>query len=398
MNYKNNLSVLGFGCMRLPGDFEKSRQLILRAVEKGVDYFDTAYIYPGNEALLGKILHKENLRERVKIATKLPLFLCKSSSDFDKIFNKQLAQLKTDYIDYYLLHMLSSPDELQSLFETGLNRWLIQKKSQGQIRQIGFSFHGKQGDFVKLIDACAAGNPNAPFIWDFTMIQYNYLDVNNQAGLTGLKHAYSQNIPVIIMEPLRGGLLANPKKLPKKAVKALGDFPESRSPAEWALRWLWNHEEVSCVLSGMRNMSDLDNNISLAEACFPGCMSDRELGVIERVADVFNQLNVIPCTGCNYCMQNPDGGALCPVGVNIPGCFTAYNSKSYKQYVQNNGALISKKGLASSCIKCGKCQPRCPQSIEIAKSLKIVSRKMEPWWFKLVMAIARKFTGGDRKR
>ena len=385
MKQINNLPILGFGAMRLPDNFDESEKLVLRAIEKGVNYFDVAYIYTGKEALLGKILHKNSLRKQVSIATKLPLFLCKNPTDFDKFFYKQLSRLKTDYVDYYLLHMLNSPNELSELFAMGLEKWIISKKQTGEIKQIGFSFHGKAHDFITLTDA---------YNWDFCMIQYNYLDINNQAGINGLKHAYSKGIPIIVMEPLRGGLLAEPKGFPPKVLKLFGETP----PARYALKWLWNHEEISCVLSGMCNMSQLEDNIAVANESFPGCMTADELELIEKAREAFNELNRIPCTGCDYCMP-------CPVGVNIPGCFAAYNDFSAGkkkqgkgQYLLNTGVLHSKNGVAGACVNCGKCEPRCPQEIPIATSLKEVSRKMEPFWFKLSMSFARKFITGKKTR
>ncbi|MCL2071836.1 MAG: aldo/keto reductase [Oscillospiraceae bacterium] len=378
VKYRDELPKLGYGCMRLPDNFEESEKLVLAAIENGINYFDTAYIYPGKEALLGKILHKNRLREKVSIATKLPLFLCKNSDDFDKIFTKQLARLKTDYVDYYLLHMLDTPAELSRLFAMGLDKWISAKMQSGQIRRIGFSFHGKREDFVKLIDA---------YDWQFCMIQYNYLDVNNQAGATGLNYAHSKGIPVIIMEPLRGGLLADPRRIPPKAAEIFKN--NSRfSAAQFALRWLWNHEEVSCVLSGMRTMSELEDNIAASTASYPGCMTQEDCALIERVSAAFKEVGSIACTGCDYCMP-------CPVGVNIPGCFAAYNSyctdKKRNQYILNTGVLRSKNGTARGCIDCGKCEPRCPQSIPIRESLKQVARTIEPFWFRIGMAVARKF-------
>jgi predicted aldo/keto reductase-like oxidoreductase len=362
--------------MRLPSDFDKSEKLGMSAYESGDNYYDTAYIYPGKEVLLGKILHKNGIREKVKIATKLPPFLCKSNADFDKIFDKQLSRLKTDYIDNYLLHMLVNPEQLQGLFDIGLKEWISGKKESGAVRKFGFSYHGNAADFVRLVDC---------FDWDFCMIQYNYLDENNQAGKSGLKHAFSKNIPVIIMEPLKGGMLANPKQIPKKAMKVF-EANTAYNPAGWALKWLFNQEEVTCILSGMRNPDDLRQNIALAESTEPYCMTDSESDVIAEVTAAYNESNTIPCTGCNYCTPQ------CPVGVNIPGCFTAYNAKSFHQYMMNTGLMISKKGGASGCVGCRKCESHCPQGIGIAGELKKVSRKMEPFWIKAVTGVARKFT------
>jgi hypothetical protein len=377
MKQINNISALGFGCMRLPGDSDKSERLILHAIESGINYFDTAYLYPGKEVLLGKILHKNNLRERVQIATKLPLVMVKSDSDLDKFFDRQLERLKTDYIDYYMLHMLVSPAQLQGLFDMGLRQWVEQKKQSGKIRRFGFSFHGSPTDFIKLIDA---------YPWEFTMIQYNYLDTHNQAGLAGLRHAHSRKIPVIAMEPLRGGQLAVTKRIPKKAMKLFGQ--SGFTPAQWAMSWLFNHEEITCVLSGMRNMHDLCDNIAVAD----GVIKPEDFALIERVTAIFRENNTIDCTGCNYCMQNSDGEAICPVGINIPGCFMAYNSKSITDYVMNTGAIISADSTARRCIKCRKCEPLCPQSIPISDTLRRVGRRMEPFWVRAFLRVARKFT------
>jgi hypothetical protein len=379
--------------MRLPSDFAQSEQLILHAVENGVNYFDTAYIYPGKEALLGKIVHKNNLRERVKIATKLPLVLVKSGEDFDKFFDKQLARLQTDYIDYYMLHMLVNPAQLQSLFDMGLQDWVEKKKQSGQIRKFGFSFHGGPSDFIKIIDFCPErSGQDRQCLFDFVMIQYNYLDINCQAGIGGLRHAYSKGIPVIAMEPLRGGTLANPKRIPKKAMRL---FEQTQySPAQWAMSWLFAHREITCVLSGMRNMFELQDNLSVAN----GETAPKGFGIIEQVTAIFREQNTIGCTGCNYCVFRPDGGAICPVGVNIPGCFMAYNAKSIREYAMSTGAVISKAGMAGSCIKCGKCEPLCPQAIPIMESLAKVSKKMEPFWLKGVFSLARKFTNRKDKK
>jgi len=380
-NKQNRQCLLGFGCMRLPGDFEKSERLILHAIKNGVDYFDTAYIYPGKEVLLGKILAKNKVRDRVKIATKLPIMLVKSAEDFDNFFNKQLSRLQTDYIDCYMLHMLVNPAQLQGLIDMGLNDWVNKKKQSGEIREFGFSFHGSPNDFIKLID-CGTITQSRQCLWDFVMIQYNYLDTHCQAGIDGLRYAHSKGIPVIVMEPLRGGTLANPKQIPKKAMKVFG----SRNPAELALKWLKNHEEISCILSGMRNKSDLESNL----AAIDGEITEEELEIIDEVTAIFREQNSINCTGCNYCLP-------CPVGVNIPGCFFAYNAKSLREYAMNTGALFS-KSTAAACVNCGKCEPKCPQAIAIGESLKKVKRRMEPFWIRWGFSLARKFTSKRRKK
>lgn len=234
VNKKNNdnISVLGYGCMRLPKkglkiDLEKTTILIKKAIELGIKYFDTAYVYSGSEEALGIILEKEKLRDKVKLATKLPIFMCKKEDDFDKLFSKQLERLKTDRIDYYLLHMLCDSDTFDKLKVLNIIEWIEKKKKEGSIKNIGFSYHGGKSEFKKLIDS---------YNWDFCMIQYNYLDEFNQAGKEGLHYAYKKGIPVFVMEPLRGGMLAN--GLPEKAKKEFNSINKNRTLVEWSLRWI----------------------------------------------------------------------------------------------------------------------------------------------------------------
>jgi predicted aldo/keto reductase-like oxidoreductase len=387
--YGNDLSILGFGCMRLPSDFSKSEALILDAFKRGVNYFDTAYIYPGNEELLGQIVAKNGLRDKINIATKLPLIMTKSASDFDKFFNTSLKRLKTDRIDYYLMHMITTPEQWKTLCGWGIEKWIDEKKAAGQIKQLGFSFHGKREDFVGVVDARD---------WDFCMIQYNYLDINNQAGRTGLKHAASKGIPVFIMEPLLGGRLANPKNMPADVAGIFKNAPKL-SPAARGLRWVWNHGEVTLLLSGMNSQQQLDENIATAEAMVPpGALGAAELGIIDSAFAAFNAANKIPCTGCGYCVP-------CPFGVSIPGCFASYNTSynlgriaALKRYVFETAALTSKKGLAGTCKNCGKCEEHCPQGIPIREALKTVRKRLEPFWFKAGIAAARTFTMMKAKR
>lgn len=380
----NKISALGFGCMRLPStrgqiDINKTEQLFLKAIEEGINYFDTAYLYMGSEAAIGQIFDKHHLREKVMIATKLPIMMCKKEADFDKYFLTELDRLKTDYIDYYFMHMLTSPEQWQKLCELGVKEWIEAKKASGQIKQIGFSFHGKRDDFIKLVDL---------YDWDFCQIQYNYININYQAGETGLKYAAQKGLPVFIMEPLLGGRLAN--DLPSDAVSVMKKADDSLTPAGWALKWLWNQPEVTMLLSGMNEMSQLEENIALASASEAGMWGEREAQIIEQVVGIFNDSYKIPCTGCNYCMP-------CPQGINIPGCFASYNtsfamkkSLGMNQYMLNTGAMSQTPAYASSCIQCGKCEKHCPQNIQIREMLKVVSKRMEPFWFKPGMAIARK--------
>lgn len=380
----NKISVLGFGCMRLPStlgriDMVKTEKLFLKAIDKGINYFDTAYIYPGSEAAIGQIFSKHGIRNEVFIATKLPLIMCRTREDIDKYFDGHLERLKTDYIDYYFMHMLGSPAQWQQLKDLGIEEWIEGKKASGQIRQVGFSFHGKKDDFISLVDS---------YNWDFCQIQYNYMNTNYQAGTAGLKYASQKGMPVFIMEPLLGGRLAT--GLPKKAEALFKSEDPAATPVSWALRWLWNHSEVTMLLSGMNEFSQLDENIALAEKAKPDSMTEKELAVIDRVVEAFNASYKVPCTGCNYCMP-------CPQNIDIPGCFASYNasyaisrSTGIQQYIVNTKAMSKSPAGASDCIKCGKCEKHCPQNIPIRDSLEAVKKRMEPFWYKAGTSIARR--------
>ncbi|MCL2181991.1 MAG: aldo/keto reductase [Chitinispirillia bacterium] len=393
--FGNKLSTLGFGCMRFPRvrgkiDMAASEEMVVSAVERGVNYYDTAYIYPGSEEAFGQIVHKNNLRDKIRIATKLPIFMCKAYADFDKFFNMSLKRLKTGYIDYYLMHMITTPEQWQSLCDLGIEKWIDEKKEQGKIRQLGFSFHGRREDFVKIVDARD---------WDFTQIQYNYLDINNQAGRTGLVYAASKGMPVIVMEPLLGGRLARKKDLPPKVRAVFEESGQNLTPAAFALRWILNHPEVTLLLSGMSSRAEVDENIAVAESvAAPNVLAKRELDVVDGVIAAFKESNRIKCTGCGYCIP-------CPFGVNIPDCFSVYNSSyimgrlsSLPKYLQATAALTTKKGMAGSCRNCGKCEEHCPQSIPIRGSLKMVKKRLEPFWFTSCLSIVRIFTGTKSKR
>jgi predicted aldo/keto reductase-like oxidoreductase len=286
------LSALGFGCMRFPRginiDLAKSEKLIIEAIEKGVNYFDTAYIYGGSEDTLGEILRRNKLRDKIYIATKLPHGNCKRYEDFDRIFNEQLNRLHTETIDYYLVHNLSDMEEWNRAVALGIEKWIAEKKASGQIRQIGFSFHGAQAEFLKILDAYA---------WEFCQIQYNYMNENYQAGLKGLRQAHEKGMPVIIMEPLLGGKLAN--GVPISGVSLMREVNPEASPAAWALKWLWNQPEVTVVLSGMNAPNQVADNIRAADNSAVGTMTGSELAVIEKVKGIFQENYRIPCTGCN---------------------------------------------------------------------------------------------------
>ena len=386
-NPKNGdeLSILGFGCMRFPTkggaiDEQRSIAMIRDAIHHGVNYFDTAYIYHGgkSESLLGKAL-SDGLREQVKIATKLPPFMVTSLKSAQKILSTQLSRLQTDYIDYYLLHMLTDKAMFDRLVSLGVLSWLEQEKAAGTIHSLGFSFHGAKADFSAILSA---------YPWDFCQIQYNYMDENNQATKEGLQSAADLGIPVIVMEPLRGGQLVN--ALPAAVTEAFRTHAPDRSPAEWALRWVWNHPQVTLLLSGMSDETQLADNIRVAADALPCALSVAEIQVFATVKEELLRKTKIPCTACGYCMP-------CPFGVNIPGCFSAYNNKYLLQdkharfkYFQTLGPMSVKPANAGQCRGCGKCESHCPQSIEIRKHLKTVSREMESWFYKPLLAILRK--------
>ncbi|MBQ3079620.1 MAG: aldo/keto reductase [Clostridia bacterium] len=381
--YGNMISVLGFGCMRFPRKMGKIRMKetereVLEAIKGGINYFDTAYIYPGSESALGEILHKNGVREKVHIATKLPHYLVKSIDGLEKMFSEELKRLKTDYVDYYLMHMLTDTDTWERLKGLGIEKWLSDKKAAGKIRQIGFSYHGNSDMFIKLLGA---------YDWDMCLIQYNYLDEHSQAGRRGLHFAHDKGIAVMIMEPLRGGKLV--KRLPENAKKAFSAHSIHRTPAEWAFKWLFNQEEITCVLSGMNSMEMLKENMKTAAETVPGELTHDDFQMIERVKSAINENMKVGCTGCGYCMP-------CPKRVDIPGTFAAYNRRysdgkfwSFIDYVICT-ALRRNSTAASNCIECGKCEKHCPQGIKIRQELKNASLEFEGPLYRFVRFIAKK--------
>lgn len=388
-NQKNQekLSILGFGCMRFPTkgvgvDEERTINMIRSAIGAGVNYFDTAYFYHSgkSESLLGDAL-EGGYREKVKIATKLPPFMVSNLEGGKKIFATQIRKLKTDYIDYYLLHMLTDKATFDRMVNLGVMEWLEGLKEEGTIRNIGFSFHGSKMDFEQIVQA---------YHWDICQIQYNYLDENNQATKSGLQLANSLGIPVVVMEPLRGGKLVN--NLPAEVIKTFKNYNEKRTPAEWALRWIWNHPEVNVVLSGMSDETQLEENIKVASNVKPNSLSLEELEVFDIVKRIMLEKTKIPCTSCGYCMP-------CPFGVDIPGCFASYNDKylldlkrNRWNYMQTLGVFSKHPAYASICKECGKCEEYCPQKIQIRKQLSIVKKEMELPFFNSIVRLVRKVT------
>jgi predicted aldo/keto reductase-like oxidoreductase len=387
VNSKNqeSISILGYGCMRLPKngkviDEEASEKLIINAIENGVNYFDTAYIYQSgkSEMVLGKVLAK-GYRDKVKIATKLPPFMVRKESDLDKIFNTQLSRLQTDHIDYYLIHMLMDKATWHRLKKLGIIEWIAKQKKIGKIINIGFSFHGTKQAFVDIIDE---------FNWDFCQIQYNFIDEFNQAGKSGLEYAYSKGIPVIVMEPLRGGKIVF--GLPKEVDAIWQQMSPKRTVVDWSLRWVWNHPEVLLLLSGMSNQSQLDENIAIANEAKANQLTPEELTLFEQAREIIRTKTKVPCTACGYCMP-------CPYGVDIPAVFAAYNDKYLNHkgfsarfaYIQNTGALSKHPAYASKCQSCHACEPHCPQSILISDRMKEVVKDMEGPLFKPMVRIAK---------
>ena len=371
MEYRqNDWSILGFGCMRFPKkggsvDMKETERELAYAIAHGVNYFDTAYIYRGNEKVLGELVAKNHWRAQIQIATKMPHYLIHSIDELEKLFCEQLKRLQTDYVDNYLMHMLPDVHIWKKLVRMGILDWINEKKENGQIRRIGFSYHGNSQNFIALLDA---------YDWEFCQVQYNYMDIHNQAGAEGVAYAAKKGIPVIIMEPLRGGRLVN--GLPKKAKDLFAAAEPKRSPAEWGLRWVWNHPEVTVILSGMNEIEQVEENVRIASEAKADSLSKEELEVFEQVKQEINKKIKVPCTGCAYCMP-------CPQGVDIPGCFSAYNMRytdgwyaGFKTYFMCT-TLRKNQTNASKCVGCGKCEQHCPQSIPIRQKLKEVRQHME---------------------
>lgn len=363
------ISALGFGLMRLPAidndnskiDEAEAIRMIRYAIDNGVNYIDTAWPYHGgnSEIVAGKAL-KDGYREKTFLATKLPTWLINEKEDMDKYLNEQLKKLQTDYIDFYLLHALDK-SKWENMKKVDALSWAEKKKQEGKIRYIGFSFHDEYPVFQEIVDYYDK--------WDFCQIQYNYMDIDVQAGENGLKHAASKGLGVVIMEPIRGGRLANPPK----AVQDIWDTAKvKRTPAEWALQWLWNQPEVSVVLSGMSTFEQLKENIESAKRSGINTLTKEELEIVSKVRNKYKELSPIACTGCNYCMP-------CPNGVNIPRNFELYNEAHMYNIYEANRKAYKDLGdaKASSCIECGTCESVCPQHLTIIDYLKEVANYFE---------------------
>lgn len=367
------VSALGFGCMRFPLldggetwqiDQVKSMEMIRYAIDMGVNYIDTAYGYHGygmdkpgeSEPFVAKVL-KDGYREKVKLATKLPAWLVETREDMDKYLDEQLRRLETDRIDFYLVHSLDKKrwDKVKAL---GISEFLDSAIEDGRIVHAGFSYHDKPENFNQIID---------DYPWSFCQIQFNYLDEDFQAGLDGLNYAYERDIGVVIMEPLRGGSLA--EGLSSDVLDVFNKYEIKKTPAQWALEWVLNHPQVGTVLSGMTTMKQTVENVSISSKTEINSLTREELDLVEEAKNVFKSKARVDCTSCDYCMP-------CPSGVNIPGNFMIYNN--YYIFGKSEGYDELKiKERASNCIECGICESQCPQSIEIMAELKNVVKSFE---------------------
>ena len=358
------VSALGFGCMRLPTQGDESKnidepeatRMLRHAIDQGLNYVDTAYPYHGgnSELFVGRAL-QDGYREKVKLATKLPCWLVKASEDFDRYLDEQLEKLQTDHIDFYLLHALNK-DSWQKMRDLEVLKQAEGALADGRIRYLGFSFHDEYEVFQEIVDA---------YDWTFCQIQYNYMDIENQAGTKGLRHAAAKGLAVVIMEPLLGGKLVNPPD----PIQALWDSaPTKRAPADWALQWLWNQPEVALVLSGMSTMQHVEENLASADVSGIGTLASDELAMFDQVRKKYDELCPIPCTKCGYCMP-------CPNGVDIPRNFGVYNEGVMYEKpdkAREGYKWIDEEKRASACIQCRECEEKCPQSILISEWMPVV--------------------------
>jgi predicted aldo/keto reductase-like oxidoreductase len=364
--FENPVSLFGIGCMRLPlikkggkeeVDEDEAIRMIRYGIDHGVNYIDTAYPYHEgkSEIIVGKAL-RDGYREKVYLATKLPSWLIKKHSDFERFLNEQLRKLETDHIDFYLLHSLDKK-KWNKLHNLGALDFMEKARSQGKIKYICFSFHDDYDTFCQIIDA---------YDWDMCQIQMNILDVDEQATLKGLKYAASKGIPIVIMEPLKGGRLATSVTSEVEAIWNKADV--KRSPVEWAFRWLYNFPEIAVILSGVSSMEQLQDNLRIFSDAKANCMDDFELSLVDQVRDVYLKKTKVHCTGCEYCLP-------CPQGVSIPRVFNLLNTAAiYNEALQCRNKyqkdFISKNTDASQCVECGQCEEACPQHIPIIDKLK----------------------------
>jgi hypothetical protein len=365
------VSALGFGAMRLPIidhlpakiEEEEAARMLQYAIDQGVNYLDTAYPYHRgqSEVFLGNVL-KHGYREKVKLATKLPSWAIETAADFDRYFDEQLEKLQTDHIEFYLLHALKR-EWWENLYALGILDWAEKKIAEGKIGHLGFSFHDSYPVFKDIVDAYDG--------WDFCQIQYNYMDIKYQAGRRGLRYAAEKGLGVVIMEPLRGGLLA---KNPPPAVAAYyAGMDVERSPADWALQWLWDQPEVSLVLSGMSTLEQVKQNVKSADQSGIATLRPVDHAFIENIQRVMRDLTPIPCTNCRYCVP-------CPGGIDIPAVFRIFNDTIMFEdlkYGKEAYKEMSEEHRADNCVECGSCEEKCPQGIAVIEWLKEAHAMLE---------------------
>lgn len=372
-NTNEEVSILGFGCMRFPVingedkniNIEKSEEMLDYAIDNGVNYLDTAWPYhqEASEVFVGNYLQKKGLRDDVHLATKLPSWLIKKREDMDLYLNKQLKRLQTDYIDFYLIHALSAKS-WKNLKDHGIFEFMKDIKEKGLVKHVGFSFHDELPVFKEIVDDYAD--------WEFTQIQLNYLDEEEQAGLEGMHYAREKGLGIIVMEPLRGGNIVG--DIPEDIADIWAEAKEEKSYPEWALKYLWDKPEVDLVLSGMSHIDHVKDNVKYADDGKVNCLTDAERGLIDRVKEQYLDKIEVPCTNCKYCMP-------CPYDVNIPRAFKGLNEvklfENYEQSKESYFNALGDKNLASKCTECNVCVEKCPQHINIPVELKKVVKMFE---------------------
>ena len=365
------VSILGFGVMRLPladketekVDEPESVRMMRYAIDHGVNYLDTAYAYHEgqSEGILGRAL-KDGYRERVKVATKLPVWLVEDAKDFDRYLNEQLERLQMEKIDFYFLHGLNS-QRWPKMRDLGVIRWAERAMADGRFDHLSFSFHDNFETFKQIVDAYDN--------WTSAQVQYNYKDVDYQAGRRGVEYAASRGLAVVVMEPIRGGQLAKPRG---PVARVWGSAAQKRSPAAWALLWVWNQPEISLVLSGMNTMEQVVENVALADSARPGILSSEELALVDRAREAYKGLAPIPCTNCKYCMP-------CASGVDIPGILDIYNEATIYEDLEDARWFyeqLKEEQRADQCTRCGECTDACPQEIDIPEWLEKVHAFLAP--------------------